>query len=66
VQAIPRGQRSYELTSVSNRPGILRWHVDVGKCLQFWVSNGGSPQGLSDCANCVAACPWSMQSRPWL
>jgi len=66
VQAIPRGQRSYELTSISNRPGILRWHVDVGKCLQFWVSNGGSLEGLSDCANCVAACPWSQQSRPWL
>ncbi len=66
VQAIPRGQRSYELTSISNRPGILRWHVDVGKCFQFWVSNGGSLEGLSDCANCVAACPWSQQSRPWL
>jgi len=66
VQAIPRGQRNYELTSISNRPGILRWHVDVGKCFQFWVSNGGSLEGLSDCANCVAACPWSQQSRPWL
>jgi ferredoxin len=66
VQAIPRGQRSYDLTSISNRPGILRWHVDVGKCFQFWVSNGGSLEGLSDCANCVAACPWSQQSRPWL
>jgi epoxyqueuosine reductase len=66
VQAIPRGQRSYELTSISNRPGILRWHVDVAKCFQFWVMNGGSLQGLSDCSNCIAACPWSQQSRPWL
>jgi len=66
VQAIPRGERSYELTSISNRPGILRWHVNVGKCFQFWVANGGSLDGLSDCANCVGACPWSQQSRPWL
>jgi epoxyqueuosine reductase len=66
VQAIPRGQRSYELTSISNRPGILRWHVDTAKCFQFWVMNGGSLEGLSDCANCIAACPWSQQSRPWL
>ena len=66
VQAIPRGERNLELTSISNRPGIRRWHVDVGKCLQFWVANGGSLQGLSDCANCVSACPWGLQSRPWL
>ena len=66
VQAIPRGERSYEQTSISNRPGMLRWHVDVGKCFQFWVMNGGSLEGFSDCANCVAACPWSQQSRPWL
>jgi reductive dehalogenase len=66
VQAIPRGERSLELTSISNRPGIRRWHVNVGKCLQFWVANGGSLPGLSDCANCVSACPWGMVSRPWL
>ena len=66
VQAIPRGDRSLELTSVSNRPGIRRWHVNVAKCLQFWVANGGSPAGLHDCANCIAACPWGMVSRPWL
>lgn len=66
VQAIPRGERSLELTSISNRPGIVRWHVDVGRCLQFWVANGGSLAGLSDCANCISACPWTWENRPWL
>jgi ferredoxin len=61
AQAIPRGERSLELTSISNRPGIKRWHVNVGQCFLFWISN----QGV-DCSNCIAACPWSLQSRPWL
>ncbi len=61
AQAIPKGERSLERTSISNRPGILRWHVNVGNCYLFWRQNGGV-----DCSNCVAACPWSQQSRPWL
>ena len=40
---------------------ILRWHVNVGNCYLYWRQNGGV-----DCSNCVAACPWSQQSRPWL
>lgn len=61
AKAIPKGERSLERTSISNRPGILRWHVNVENCYLFWRQNGGV-----DCSNCVAACPWSQQSRPWL
>ena len=61
AQAIPRGERSTERTSISNRPGIKRWHVNVGNCLLFWLSQGGV-----DCSNCIAACPWSFPLRPWL
>lgn len=61
AQAIPRGERSLERTSISNRPGIKRWHVNVSKCFQFWVSNRGV-----DCSNCIAACPWSYPNRSWL
>jgi len=61
AQAIPKGERSLERTSISNRPGVLRWHVNVGNCYLFWRQNGGV-----DCSNCIAACPWSQQSRPWL
>jgi len=66
VKAIPFGDRFTEPTSISNRTGILRWTVDVGKCFQFWVANGGSVASLSDCANCVRACPWSSPVRRWL
>ena len=58
AKAIRFEERTTEQTSISNRPGILRWPVDVEKCYMFWQENGGI-----DCANCVAACPWAMQPR---
>jgi epoxyqueuosine reductase len=61
VDAIQRGERTTEITSISNRPGILRWVVDVGRCLLYWRENN------MDCSNCVAVCPWAMHSqRNWL
>jgi len=61
VQAIPKGERGTERTSISNRPGLKRWHVNVGNCLLFWLSQAGV-----DCSNCIAACPWTLPNRPWL
>jgi ferredoxin len=58
AKAIRNEDRTTDQTSISNRPGILRWPVDVEKCYMFWQENGGI-----DCANCVAACPWAMQPR---
>ncbi len=58
ARAIKFDDRTTEPTSKSNRPGILRWPVDVEKCYMFWQENGGI-----DCANCVAACPWSLSPR---
>jgi epoxyqueuosine reductase len=58
--AIRRGDRTTEPTSISNRPGILRWPVDVVKCHLFWLANGSS------CSNCLAACPWGWPLRRWL
>jgi epoxyqueuosine reductase len=60
VQAIPSGERGTEPTSISNRLGLRRWHVDVAKCRLFWAANG------SDCSNCIRACPWSEERRPWI
>ncbi|MCJ7625607.1 MAG: reductive dehalogenase, partial [Anaerolineaceae bacterium] len=61
VNAIRKQDRTTEQTSISNRPGILRWPVDVAKCYLFWTENG------TDCSNCVAACPWGLKStRGWL
>ncbi len=58
ARAIRFEERTTEPTSISNRPGILRWPVNVEKCYMFWQKNGGI-----DCANCVAACPWSLSPR---
>ena len=58
ARAIRFDERTTEQTSISNRPGILRWPVNVEKCYMFWQENGGI-----DCSNCVAACPWSLSPR---
>ena len=59
--AIRNGDRTTEITSISNRVGLNRWPVNVEDCYIFWRMN------RSDCANCIAACPWSLQSpRDWL
>jgi reductive dehalogenase len=61
VDAIPMGDRTDVPTSISNRVGIKRWTVNVSDCLIYWRENG------SDCANCIAACPWALRSiRDWL
>jgi ferredoxin len=61
AKAIMMGDRTTEITSISNRKGLLRWPVNVSNCLLFWRENG------VDCANCVAACPWAIKStRDWL
>jgi ferredoxin len=61
VNAILWEERTTEQTSISNRPGILRWPVNVSNCYLFWRENG------VDCSNCVAACPWAIHSqRDWL
>ncbi len=44
--------------SRANNPGALKWYVDVEKCLALWIENG------SDCAVCVAACPYSGKDDP--
>ena len=61
VDAIRFEERTTERTSISNRPGIRRWPVDVARCYLFWQENG------NDCANCIAACPWALHiHRDWL
>jgi ferredoxin len=61
ANAILTGERTTEQTSISNRPGILRWPVNVGNCYLFWKENG------IDCSNCIAGCPWALHSqRDWL
>lgn len=61
AKAIRNEERTTEITSISNRKGLLRWPVDVAKCYLFWREN------RSDCSNCIAVCPWALHSqRDWL
>ena len=38
---------------ISNREGVLTWHIDAKKCLSFWVKN------KTDCSNCIRTCPFN-------
>ena len=60
VGAIRKGDRTTDITSVSNRKGLLRWPVNVSRCYLFWLENG------CDCSNCVMSCPWGWANRHWL
>ena len=61
ADAIQKGERTTEPTSISNRGGILRWPVNVARCFLFWMENG------VDCSNCIASCPLALRStRDWL
>ncbi|HSB65959.1 MAG TPA: reductive dehalogenase [Anaerolineales bacterium] len=62
ANAIQKGDRTAEPTSISNRQGIMRWPVNVSDCFLFWLQNNGV-----DCSNCISACPWALRStRDWL
>jgi reductive dehalogenase len=52
-QAISRGPRTTEPTSISNAGGSLKWYVDVEKCYRFWAKNG------IDCGNCIRVCAFN-------
>lgn len=47
---------SFKTYSKSNNKGIYRWAVNVDKCYEFWVDNGG------ECSTCIAVCPFNARS----
>ncbi len=52
-QAIVYGEPSDKINNISNREGVLTWHIDAEKCLSFWATNG------NDCGNCIRTCPFN-------
>jgi len=53
VNAIPvDDEPSYEPSATSN-PGVLKWHVDAEKCLNYWCETGHG------CSTCVRVCPYN-------
>lgn len=46
---------SFKIHSKSNTKGIYRWAVNVDKCYEFWVDNGG------ECSTCITVCPFNLR-----
>ncbi|NHJ86605.1 MAG: reductive dehalogenase [Asgard group archaeon] len=47
---------SYKTHTKSNMKGVYRWTVNVDKCYDFWVDNGG------ECSTCIAICPFNQRT----
>lgn len=56
-KAIPHGEKSFAVHSVSNIPGVRKWTVNAEKCFRFWASQG------TDCSICVRVCPYNKDFR---
>ncbi len=52
-QALSLGDPTETPIDISNREGVLTWHIDAKKCLSFWVKN------KTDCSNCIRTCPFN-------
>ena len=42
--------------NISNREGVMAWHINAETCLEFWADNG------MDCSNCIRSCPFNKPS----
>ncbi|MFQ6101400.1 MAG: reductive dehalogenase [Anaerolineae bacterium] len=56
--AISFGEKTTEVPTISNNPGVLKWPVNPERCFRFWVVN------RTDCANCIRVCPFN-QKEGW-
>ena len=67
------GEPTPEPHNISNRQGVMAWHINAETCLGFWADNG------MDCSNCIRSCPfnkppgvlhdmvrWGIHNTPWL
>jgi reductive dehalogenase len=52
-QSIPYGTPDEKPHNISNREGVLTWHINAETCLNFWAGNG------TDCSNCIRSCPFN-------
>jgi len=53
AQALPYGDPTAKPVDISNREGLLKWHIDAKKCASFWANRG------TDCSNCIRTCPFN-------
>jgi reductive dehalogenase len=72
-KSIMFGEPTADPHNISNREGVLVWHINAETCLNFWADNG------MDCSNCIRSCPfnkppgalhdmvrWGIANTPWL
>jgi len=65
-QAIDDGERTMEVDSISNNPGVLKWPVSAEKCRDFFSKIG------TNCGVCIRVCPynkkntWIHRANGWL
>lgn len=52
-RSIMHGGPSADAHNISNREGVLAWHINAERCLSFWVKN------RTDCSNCIRVCPFN-------
>ena len=58
-QAIPYGEKSTQVPTRSNSPGVHKWTIDPEQCFKFWISN------QMECSNCIRVCPFN-QEKGWI
>lgn len=58
-QSIPNGDPTLIPNNISNRTGVLKWHVNAETCLRYWSVNG------TDCGNCIRVCPFNKLPGMW-
>jgi len=59
-QSIQYGDRTDKPVNISTNPGVRKWPINAGKCLEFWARTGNS------CCNCIMVCPFNKPAGPRL
>lgn len=52
-KSIMFGEPTDKAHNISNRQGVMAWHINAETCLSFWADNG------MDCSNCIRTCPFN-------
>jgi len=52
--ALEKGDRTDQAIDISTNPGMLKWPVNVEKCLNWWYKSG-----TTGCTNCIRSCPYN-------
>jgi len=58
-QAISFGEKTTEVPTLSNNPGVLKWPINAEQCYKYWIAN------RLDCANCIRVCNFNKEPG-WL